>query len=161
MSSYRVSKTLRFEAAHRLLGYPGKCGHVHGHSYSVKVTVAVSELGALGMAIDFSLLKEVMAHVVDEWDHALILSAEDPLLAPAVRQALREGVGRQKGVARVAARLVTLPFNPTAENMASYFAHQVAHSQLLAEYELRWVRATMGETCTCECSYTWEPRHAR
>ena len=45
-----VTKTFRFEAAHQLLAFPDghKCKSLHGHSYSVSVTVDVNILHQLG-----------------------------------------------------------------------------------------------------------------
>jgi len=39
MPTLRLTKQFRFEGAHALTGYDGKCRHIHGHSYILFVTV--------------------------------------------------------------------------------------------------------------------------
>ena len=34
-----ITKEFCFEGAHSLMGYDGKCCHIHGHSYKLYVTV--------------------------------------------------------------------------------------------------------------------------
>jgi 6-pyruvoyltetrahydropterin/6-carboxytetrahydropterin synthase len=79
MPKIRITKEFTFEAAHALMGYDGPCRHVHGHSYTLAVTITgepVSREGdpKLGMVLDFGDLKRIVkTHVVDPLDHALIL----------------------------------------------------------------------------------------
>lgn len=78
---YSVSKTFEFEASHKLLlDYNSPCKNIHGHSYKVLIEVASDELNANGMVIDFSELKSVKNWVMDNWDHSLIISKDDPEL---------------------------------------------------------------------------------
>jgi 6-pyruvoyltetrahydropterin/6-carboxytetrahydropterin synthase len=58
-----------FSGGHHLRNYPGNCEKPHGHNWKVKVSVRVQELDALGMGIDFKVLKEKVNGVVDELDH--------------------------------------------------------------------------------------------
>src|SRR3989304_5616752 len=46
-----VNLTTRFtfDAAHRILGHPGKCAYLHGHTYHLEVTVASARLDAPGV----------------------------------------------------------------------------------------------------------------
>ena len=39
MSKIRITKKFRFEAAHALYGYDGKCKNIHGHNYKLFVTI--------------------------------------------------------------------------------------------------------------------------
>ena len=34
-----LTKIFRFEAAHALMGYDGRCRNIHGHSYEMRVTI--------------------------------------------------------------------------------------------------------------------------
>ena len=73
-----------FDAAHRIAGHPGKCAWLHGHTYHLEVTVSSPTLNPLGMVMDFDDLGEVVRKaVLDRWDHATLLAADDPL-APAI-----------------------------------------------------------------------------
>jgi len=62
---YRLTKRLKFEAAHRIPGHPGKCDRLHGHTYFVDVEVKGTDLDALGILIDFNHLKELEALLPD------------------------------------------------------------------------------------------------
>ena len=43
-----------------LLQYDGKCRHLHGHNGRAVITLASADLDALGMVMDFTLLKRVV-----------------------------------------------------------------------------------------------------
>ena len=58
-----------FEAAHRVVNYPGKCDRLHGHNWVVKATFQGKELDELGMLIDFKVAKRVLAEVLEDFDH--------------------------------------------------------------------------------------------
>ena len=42
-----------FEAAHRVVNYPGKCDRLHGHNWKVEAVVRGTKLDELGMLVDF------------------------------------------------------------------------------------------------------------
>ncbi len=65
----RVTKRFRFEAAHHLPGYPGKCERPHGHGYRLEVTVE-GPIRQDGLVMDFYDLKAtVEERVIDRLDH--------------------------------------------------------------------------------------------
>jgi 6-pyruvoyltetrahydropterin/6-carboxytetrahydropterin synthase len=77
---------LTFDAAHRLVGYAGKCASLHGHTFRAEVFVAVRELDGLGLAVDFRELKGRLKTWVDgHWDHAVLLGDGDTALVEALR----------------------------------------------------------------------------
>jgi 6-pyruvoyltetrahydropterin/6-carboxytetrahydropterin synthase len=83
---YVVRIELTFDAAHRLQGYPGKCASPHGHSFKAEVFVAVRNLDALGLAVDFRELKGRLKAWIDEhWDHAFLAAESDTALVEALR----------------------------------------------------------------------------
>ena len=61
-----------FEAAHRVVGYPGKCDRLHGHNWVVEAVFRGTELDDLGMMIDFKTAKAALMAVLDEFDHRYI-----------------------------------------------------------------------------------------
>ena len=63
----------RFQAAHFLREYRGKCEKVHGHTFHVEVAVDVRELGPDGLGIDFTLIKQKLAAALP--DHTLLNEA--------------------------------------------------------------------------------------
>ena len=94
-----------FDAAHRIAGHPGKCAWLHGHTYRLEVTVSSPTLNGLGMVMDFDDLRDVVGKaVLDLWDHATLLAADDPL-GPAIATVQLEAPDR----------VVLLPGQPTAE----------------------------------------------
>ncbi|MCG8576342.1 MAG: 6-carboxytetrahydropterin synthase [Flavobacteriales bacterium] len=80
----RVTKIFDFETAHALWAYDGKCANIHGHSYYLTVTISgplKNEPNAVkdGMIIDFSDLKKIVKeHVVEVFDHCLLLNGNTP-----------------------------------------------------------------------------------
>lgn len=115
-----VTKHYRAEIGHRLMDYEGKCAHLHGHSYLFEVTATAPELDDRDMVVDFKDLKTAMKAVLEPYDHALVLRADDPLL---------EVLGGDHSVYRSArgesARLFLWDKNPTAEAMAGRFARLI------------------------------------
>jgi 6-pyruvoyltetrahydropterin/6-carboxytetrahydropterin synthase len=71
---YRIGKSFTFEAAHRLGDLPEdhKCARIHGHSYSVEVTLVAQALSGPGFVVDFADLEPVKQHLADAFDHRLI-----------------------------------------------------------------------------------------
>lgn len=64
-----LSRDFTFDAAHFLTRYHGKCEHLHGHTYKLRVTVegAIQENG---LVIDFGILKKIVKEkILDKYDH--------------------------------------------------------------------------------------------
>jgi 6-pyruvoyltetrahydropterin/6-carboxytetrahydropterin synthase len=101
--------------AHALWGYDGLCKNIHGHSYILKVTVSGTPITdpsdiKLGMVIDFGDLKRVVnKHVVDVFDHSLVLSKHAP-------------VENFEHIPEMFDRKMWCDFQPTAENLVVYFS---------------------------------------
>ena len=156
----RVTKSYAFEAAHRLMHHRGACANLHGHSYTVEVEVTGKlqrEGPAEGMVLDFGDLSKVVRPLIEELDHHLILSHNDPLC---------ELLSGKEGVA-----LYIMNDVPTAENMAACLAKRIQERLNLAfvspftvngenrkavngEYAV--TKVTVWETATSRA--TWELR---
>lgn len=112
-----IERTITFEAAHRLRHHDGACRNIHGHSYKVEVMLT-GEVKDNGMVLDFKALNDKLRELLfDEkegWDHALLVSEDDPLLE--IYKLLVEAGGL---------RMRYLPFEPTAENMARNVAERL------------------------------------
>lgn len=112
----KVTKTMTTETAHRLMDYVGKCSGIHGHSYLWEVTARREDdaVGSNGIAIDFADLKAAMRSCIyDRFDHALVLSKEDPLVEAEVMKWDSNG-DKQK--------IFSFYDNPTAECFAVWAA---------------------------------------
>lgn len=66
-----ISKDIKFDCAHMLSDYEGKCSNLHGHTYHGIVTIKGDTAVRTCMLLDYNKIKEV----VDKFDHAVIFSA--------------------------------------------------------------------------------------
>jgi 6-pyruvoyltetrahydropterin/6-carboxytetrahydropterin synthase len=79
-----VCKEMRMAVAHRLPHHDGKCRHLHGHTYVVRVYVRgpvqpVDETNPhSGMVVDFGVLKAFLQNVEARLDHQLANDTLDP-----------------------------------------------------------------------------------
>ena len=67
---YEVDIRREFSAAHRLKGYKGNCASLHGHNWTVTVTVKSEKLDKIGIAVDFRKLKTELDAVLVKLDHS-------------------------------------------------------------------------------------------
>jgi 6-pyruvoyltetrahydropterin/6-carboxytetrahydropterin synthase len=142
-SAMAVTRRLEFDAGHRIPDHRSQCRNMHGHRYVLEVTLRgeiaqVPGASDNGMVMDFSEIKDIaMRHVVDVWDHAFLVYAEDT----AVRTFLDSMPGH---------KTVVLDCVPTVENLA-----RVAFGLLRPHYrshyggELRLARVRLYETPNC------------
>lgn len=65
---------------HRQWRHDGHCSFAHGYGRTVKVIFGASELDERGWVVDFGDLREVKKWLEEQWDHRLLLAADDPLL---------------------------------------------------------------------------------
>lgn len=134
----RVTKIFDFETAHALWGYDGKCKDIHGHSYKLSVTIAGDRINdpnhvKYGMIIDFGDLKTIVKkHVVDVFDHCLLVNGNTP----------------HKKYAEVEngfAKIMLCDFQPTCENMLADMVKRI-QPNLPANVTLKYVK--LQETAT-------------
>lgn len=136
----QITREFRFDAAHRIVGHPGRCRWLHGHGYRLAVTVDAQQLDALGMVMDFDTLTTVVrAAVLNGWDHAALLHRDDPLV-PAVAAVQAEAPER----------LVLFAASPTVEVLAREAFRSIA--KLLPE-GVRLTGVALWETATCSSEY--------
>ena len=120
---------------HRVVDHEGKCQFLHGHNYRMHFHCEADALDHLGRIIDFGVIKSTLCQwLEDNWDHRMLLWEQDPL-----RPALAE----------IDSSIVTVPFNPTAENIAAHLLTEVG-PQLLPP-TVRLVRVIVDETRKCSC----------
>ena len=104
MGTFSVTKSIEFDAAHRLFNYAGKCSNLHGHRYTAEFTFACARLNSDSMVIDFGVIKGGIGKWLDDnWDHSAILHKDDTLLSAAAAHHLKPG------------RFFGLDASPTAE----------------------------------------------
>ncbi|UCB43453.1 MAG: 6-carboxytetrahydropterin synthase QueD [Dehalococcoidales bacterium] len=69
---YTIAIEQHFDAAHFLRGYQGKCESMHGHRYRVVARVTATKLDDIGLAYDFSLLKQHLGEILSRFDHTCL-----------------------------------------------------------------------------------------
>lgn len=68
--SWTLSIRDKFQAAHFLKGYKGKCEKVHGHTFQVEVRIEGRTLDGSGISVDFTEIKSRLASILP--DHTLL-----------------------------------------------------------------------------------------
>ncbi len=66
---YHISVEQHFDAAHFLRGYQGKCEALHGHRFGVVVKIGAPEVDEVGLAYDFTVLKQHLSDILSRFDH--------------------------------------------------------------------------------------------
>jgi 6-pyruvoyltetrahydropterin/6-carboxytetrahydropterin synthase len=105
---FKLTVKRSFAAAHKLENYKGRCAVLHGHTWTVEVTVCGEHLDDCGMIIDFKVLKDIVDKIIRPFDHSY-LNELDVLNASHVQM------------------------NPTAENLA-YYIYQEMKKVLVSDY---------------------------
>lgn len=106
-----ITRKLEFDAGHRIPDHKSQCRNLHGHRYTLEITLigaVIQEEGSSenGMIMDFSDVKALAKkHLVDVWDHAFLAYAKDT----AVREFLDSIPGH---------KTVIIDSIPTVENLA-------------------------------------------
>ena len=120
-----ISRYHDISCGHRVVGHEGKCIGLHGHNYRITFHAASDELDALGRVIDFAVLKSALCEWLEmNWDHRFLLWGEDEFWAAI--HAGRQGYGFEDAFDS----FESVPFNPTAENMAEYLLREIGPQQL-------------------------------
>jgi len=131
---YRVTKSIYFCYGHRLLNYPGKCSHLHGHNAKAVITLEGEVLDDMGMLFDFNEIKaSVKGWIDEEIDHTMLLYRKDPII-PLLEQA--------------GERFFVTDENPTAEHIAKIIFDRVR----AAGYPV--IEVEIAETDSCCASYS-------
>lgn len=172
--SYTVIRSHEICAGHRVVGHESKCRHLHGHNYKFHFKVApkktLSEgyvksvsgfalegsLDDVGRVIDFSVVKTTLCQwLEDNWDHKFLHWEHDPLIESLnkfVDTTTMDNMSHRDQMDYLGS-LVSLPFNPTAENLAAYMV-EVIGPQLLDEHGVQLVECTIEETSKCHVNYS-------
>ena len=69
---YEIAVEGHFDAAHFLRGYKGKCEALHGHRFRVVARVITSKVDNIGLAYDFTELKQHLNGILAGFDHVCL-----------------------------------------------------------------------------------------
>jgi 6-pyruvoyltetrahydropterin/6-carboxytetrahydropterin synthase len=133
---YIVSKQFTFAMGHRLSCHEGLCKNFHGHNYTVEVGVRSEALNENGMVIDFGDLKKIVNDYLEKLDHALMINETD-----------KEMVDKMGGTFNV----ITVPYEPTAENMAADIYFEL--DQIISKNGVFLDYVTIWETDKSKATY--------
>ena len=121
-----VSKDFTFDAAHFLTRYRGKCEHLHGHTYRLRVTVE-GKVQKNGLVLDFGILKKIVKEqVLNKYDHRSLNDFfENPsaeVVAEAIWGTLKDLPHLLKGEKEVSeqVRLYEIVLWETRDNFVTY-----------------------------------------
>ena len=143
MSKIRITKKFRFEAAHALYGYDGKCKNIHGHNYNLFVTVIGIPIKNIsnvkcGMVMDFGDLKEIVNNeIIEKFDHSVIFNKNTPHEKLA-NDLVNDGH-----------KVVMADYQPTIEEMVMDFANKIS-SRLPDDIKLHSLKLEETETSYSE-----------
>lgn len=118
-----------FCAAHRLARYRGDCASIHGHDWKVQVDVDAKADPTHGMLVDFKVLDGVVKQILNELDHAFIVSNH-----PSNQQFFTRG------------ETLVLTEEPTAENIAKHIFLSFNRSMTEGEVSPRALAVHVWET---------------
>ena len=139
--TYRITRYHDICAGHRVAGHENKCAHLHGHNYRFYFTVEPDLfLDDIGRTIDFSVVKERLCQwLEDNWDHRMLIWEGDPMAAD---------------IKALDPATVIVPFNPTAENIASHMVRVVAPKQF-EDLHVTLSKCVVQETRKCSAEYEY------
>jgi 6-pyruvoyltetrahydropterin/6-carboxytetrahydropterin synthase len=131
---FTITKEIYFCYGHRLMGHPGKCRHLHGHSVKAAISIAAPELNGQGMVCDFADISAIASKYIDkELDHNLLLYRNDPLVP------MLEEAGE---------RFLLLDEHPTAEFLAKLIYRHVKSRGFAVASVTLWETASACATYT-------------
>jgi len=132
----KVAKEFKWEMGHRLPFHEGLCKNLHGHSYKLIVEFTGS-LNEHGIVIDYYDIKKIVAPVLDELDHAVIVNKNDKELLEVL--------------IKLNSRHVVINSDTTAENICNYLIEKIIQRGLPGN--LSKIKLSIFET---ESSYAEE-----
>lgn len=128
---------------HRLQNHNGKCVNLHGHQYVLEVVVegeinADTGSSSRGMVVDFGDIKTLLEkYVHDVCDHAFMVSESDALMMDFYKK-------------NSELKHVIVPFDSTAENIASWISGRLSPEITKLPGSVRLVSVQLWET-----PYNW------
>ncbi|QKY02435.1 6-carboxytetrahydropterin synthase QueD [Janthinobacterium lividum] len=145
-----ITRKLEFDAGHRIPDHKSQCRNLHGHRYTLELTLTGNVIEAdgksdNGMIMDFSDVKSLAKqHLVDVWDHAFLVYENDH----AVRKFLASLPDH---------KTVIIDRIPTVENLAKV-AFDILQAVFLDKFGtgLRLYKLVLHETPNCWAEITNE-----
>jgi len=120
---YEIADEVEIAAAHRLRDMEGEGERLHGHTWRIRAHLRAARLDARGLVIDFADLRAALVEITRPFE-SRFLNEVPPF---------------------------DLELNPTAENLARFFAETL--ERRIGDDRVRVHRVEVWETPTCVASY--------
>lgn len=154
MKNKRSLTKLSIQYAHRFLNFEGEAQYLHGHSGTLTIEVEGEVDARTGFVYPCNSIKRLAWDYLVNFDHALILQQEDPLLPGVldtyVKQGIRDGAPTNKMLGKPIdnelakaypeCRLVVVKKVATCENLIEVF-----HSLLKDKLNIKKMTFTSGD----------------
>lgn len=155
----RSFTTFSLQYAHRFYGFKGEAQYLHGHTGVLTIEVEDSINDGVNMVFPCNEIKKTAWDVLKNFDHALILREDDPLL-PAVldvyeKQGIKDGAPQNKlkgeafktdlATAYPDCRLVVTKETMTVEGMI-----KIVYDLLKDKLNIAKLTFTSGDNAACE-----------
>lgn len=159
-----ITLTHSTDTAHRLVGHEGKCARLHGHTYNWRVRVLAVELLPIGFVADFGTIKAAL----NEWDHRCLLWQEDPMAIAFMQPVAESQIVVPDAISPSLATLermmakapdigvIRVPFNPTAEHMASAMSEHLFRALEAENPTVHRVEVELAETASSRAYAAWD-----
>ncbi|MCH5153587.1 MAG: 6-carboxytetrahydropterin synthase [Clostridiales bacterium] len=162
----RSFTTLDLQYAHRFYGFKGEAQYLHGHTGTLTIEVEDTIESGVNMVYPCNEIKKIAWEVLQNFDHALVLREDDPLL-PAIlkvyeEQGIRNGAptNKQKGPAFKTALATAYPecrLVVTKETMTVEGMIKIVYDLLKDKLNIVKLTFTSGVNGATE---TYEPKAA-
>lgn len=128
-----VTKKFSFEASHHLPYYKGECHNLHGHSYTLEVTVCGKVISdknnpKCGMIVDFKDLKYIIDNtIIKTYDHSNLNDYFDNPTAEIMVEKIGETISRYMDYNKLGCKLIEVKLWETTTSYATYIPTTRCH----------------------------------
>lgn len=177
---FAITKDFKFEYAHRVytqdvdpklsLGMKGDnpCRHLHGHSGTISIALAVTDLDERGFVLDYKELGFLKEIINNNFDHKTIIGLHDPILEKSENHfftCLTDPLGfihlvplnhQNPSIEEFFEGFTVLDIIPTSENLAK-FVYKLVEKELKTvglNDKINLVSVTWSETESSKALYT-------
>lgn len=134
-----AKKDFKWEMAHRLMNYKGKCANIHGHNYSAEIILKAetenleTALENSGLLFDFSAFEFLVKNLLEYFDHSLVLNMNDKNFIEAIE--------------KLPTKLICTDGEPTVENICIIFMRRLLENKdTLRKKRINIIEVTIWET---------------
>lgn len=152
-------QNLKFSSAHFLIFDHQRAERLHGHNYQVQLLIYTQQgqsESTPGYLVDFSVLKQQIKSLVDQWDEQVLLPKAHPEVYTQLTsdQKTLEVRFRERFYAFPANEVILLPIVNTSVELLSYHLAQLM-APFLQKYPIESFEVKVEETAGQAASYRY------